>query len=250
MDFRNAGLSLLFVSMTSTVHADDLITIAAGTFQMGSSESSQAQPVHAVTLKKFALAKNPVTRAEFEKFVTETGYDAGKGWRKPLFKQTDNDPVVNVSWDDAQAYIDWLNKKSGQHYRLPSEAEWEYAARAGTTTAYHWGDDIGKAHATCNDCGNAWDGDNTSPVGSFPANAWGLFDMSGNAAQWVQDCFAENYAGAPVDGSAATNGDCKYRVIRGGGWNDSPKALRVDAREGNLPGFRYSNVGFRLARDL
>lgn len=245
------GFSLLAASAINCVYADEqMVSIAAGTFQMGSDDARQSQPLHAVSIKAFALGKYPVTRGEFEKFINETGYDAGKGWRKPLFKQGDNDPVVNASWDDAHAYIEWLNKKFGKNYRLPTEAEWEYAARAGTKTAYYWGEKIESAHANCSDCGSQWDNDKTAPIGSFTANSWGLFDMSGNAAQWVQDCFAETYDGAPTDGSAMTGGDCKYRVIRGGGWNDSPKAVRVDTRDFNLPGFRYSNVGFRLARDL
>jgi formylglycine-generating enzyme required for sulfatase activity len=222
------------------------ITLAAGNYQMGGEE---AKPVHTVTIKSFSLAKNMVTRDEFERFISETNYDAGKGWRKPLFKQSVNDPVINVSWNDAQAYIEWLNKKTGEHYRLPTETEWEYAARAGTTTPYYWGKDIGENHANCNECGSQWDGERTSPTGSFPANPWGLFDMGGNAAQWVQDCFAETYEKVPRDGSAMISGDCKYRVIRGGGWNDPSKAVRVDAREGNLLDFHYMNVGFRLAKD-
>lgn len=243
--------ALLLSGLAVSAHADDaMIAVAAGSFQMGGSATAQTQPVHAVQIKPFALAKNPVTRGEFEKFIEATHYDAGKGWRKPFFKQSAGDPVINVSWNDAQAYIAWLNKTTDGHYRLPTEAEWEYAARAGTSTAYYWGEDIGKALANCNDCGSEWDGERTSPVASFPANAWGLFDMGGNAAQWTQDCFSENYQNAPADGSAMLSGDCKYRVIRGGGWSDPTKAVRVDAREGNLPDFRYMNVGFRLAKDL
>ena len=245
------SLALLLSCATVAAHADDaMIALAAGSFQMGSNDSAQTQPVHLVKIKSFTLAKNLVTRSEFEQFINATNYDAGKGWRKPLFKQGgDNDPVINVSWNDAQRYIEWLNKKMGEYYRLPTEAEWEYAARAGTTTAYYWGDDIGKAHANCNDCGSQWDGDRTAPVGSFAANPWGLFDMGGNAAQWTQDCLTENYEKAPRDGSAMTSGDCKYRVVRGGGWNDSTKAVRVDTREGNLLDFCYMSVGFRLAKD-
>ena len=226
---------------------ESMIKIAAGSFQMGSDD---AKPIHEVTIKAFALGKTPVTRAQFEQFINETNYDAGKGWRKPLFKQTPNDPVINVSVTSALAYIDWLNKKTGEKYRLPTEAEWEYAARAGTKTKYWWGDDIGEAQANCDSCDSQWDGNSTAPVASFPANPWGLFDMGGNAAQWTQDCFAETYEQAPRDGSAFTGGDCKYRVIRGGGWNDPTKAVRVDAREGNLFDFGYMNVGFRLAKDL
>lgn len=232
-------LTAVFVAMP-VAHADDMIAIPSGSIQIGGDD-------HHTTIKTFKLAKNPVKRSEFAQFIEATGYDAGNGWRKPRFAQNDNHPVVNVSWNDAQAYIDWLNKKSGEHYRLPKEIEWEYAARAGTKTAYYWGDDIGKANATCNDCGNAWDGDSTSPIGTFPANAWGLFDMSGNVAQWMQDCFVENSANTSRDNAA---GECKSRVIRGGSWSDSPRTLRIDARDGNLADFRYMSVGFRLAQDF
>ena len=235
-------LTAFFIAIP-IVHADDMLTIPGGSIQL----SDGSQPQHLREIKTFKLAKNLVTRREFAQFIEATHYDAGKGWQKPRFRQNDDHPVVNVSWNDALAYIDWLNKKSGQRYRLPDEIEWEYAARAGTKTAYYWGDDIGKANATCNDCGNAWDGDSTSPVGSFPANPWGLFDMSGNVAQWMQDCFVENSPNSPRDSAA---GECKSRVIRGGSWSDSPKALRIDAREGNLADFRYMSVGFRLAQDF
>lgn len=234
-----AGISLAS-TLSLVAHADDsMVTIAAGSFQMG----ADAKSAREVSVKSFALAKKLVTRAEFEQFINETNHDAGKGWRKPLFKQTANDPVINVSLNNAQIYIDWLNKKTGEKYRLPTEAEWEYAARAGTKTKYFWGDDIGKANANCDGCGSQWDNESTAPVGSFAANPWGLFDMGGNASQWTQDCFFENE-------EEAKTGNCKLRVIRGGGWNDGTKAVRVDAREGNLPDFGYMNVGFRLAKDL
>jgi formylglycine-generating enzyme required for sulfatase activity len=238
-------LSLFFTAVLVAMplaHADDLLVIPKGSVQIGGG--------HLEEIKAFKLAKNPVKRSEFAQFIAETNYDAGKGWRKPRFPQNDDHPVVNVSWNDALAYIDWLNKKSGQRYRLPSEIEWEYAARAGTKTAYYWGDDIGKANATCNDCGNAWDGDSTSPVGSFSANPWGLFDMSGNAAHWMQDCFIESSANSANASPDSVSGECKSRVIRGGSWSDSPKALRIDARDGNLADFRYMSVGFRLAQDF
>ncbi len=243
-----AGLSAIsrtaLLILSVNAFADDsMIKLAAGSFQVGSDAAKAAQEIN---IEAFALAKNPVTRAEFEQFVSETGYDAGKGWRKPLFKQTPNDPVVNVSVASALAYIEWLNKKTGEKYRLPTEAEWEYAARAGTKTTYWWGDDIGKARANCDSCGSQWDGNSTAPVGSFPANPWGLFDMGGNAAQWTGDCFSEEGKVA----KASSTGTCKLRVVRGGGWNDPARAIRVDAREGNLPDFGYMNVGFRVAKDL
>lgn len=234
--------AMLALSLNA-VADEAMVTIAAGSFQMGKNDTKF---VREVSIKSFALAKNLVTRAEFEQFINETNYETGQGWRKPLFKQTANDPVINVSVSTALAYIDWLNKKTGEKYRLPTEAEWEYAARAGTKTKYFWGDDIGKKNANCDGCGSQWDASSTAPVGSFPANPWGLFDMGGNAAQWTQDCFIED----EDDAKESTNGSCKLRVIRGGGWNDPTRAVRVDAREGNLPDFGYMNVGFRLAKDL
>ncbi len=144
-------------------------------------------------------------------------------------------PVINVSWDDAQRYVAWLSRITGKQYRLLTEAEWEYAARADSTTAYHWGDDIGKGNANCNGCGSEWDGKQTSPVGSFKANAFGLYDMVGNISEWVQDCYHDNFNGAPADGSAWTNGDCDFRVLRGGSWDKNPRFLRAADRDRALP---------------
>jgi formylglycine-generating enzyme required for sulfatase activity len=140
---------------------------------------------------------------------------------------------------------------TGQRYRLLTEAEWEYAARAGTTTAYYWGDEIGKGNANCNDCGSQWDNLETAPVGSFKTNAFGLYDMAGNVFQWVQDCFHDDYARAPTDRSAWTSGgDCSRRVGRGGAWNVSPHDIRSAFRGRVTPAFRGSYVGFRVARTL
>ena len=159
-------------------------------------------------------------------------------------------PVINVGWDDAQTYVAWLSKMTGQPYRLLTEAEWEYAARAGTTTAYYWGDDIGKGNANCNACGSKWDNQQTSPVGSFAANQFGLYDMVGNVFQWVQDCYHGNYNGAPTDGSEWTGGDCSSRVERGGSWGNLPRNLRSAVRFGGSPGFRNNVLGFRVGRTL
>ena len=153
---------------------------------------------------------------------------------------------------DAQQYVAWISKLTGKPYRLLSEAEWEYAARAGTQTAYSWGDEIGKGNANCNGCGSQWDGRQTAPVGSFAPNAFGLYDMHGNVWEWVEDCYHDNYDGAPTDGSAWTAvGDCTYRVVRGGSWQDLPSDLRAANRHR-----RHSDViqrkelGFRVVRTL
>ena len=135
-------------------------------------------------------------------------------------------------------------------YRLLTEAEWEYAARAGTTMAYWWGDEIGKGNANCNGCGSKWDHRQPSPAGSFKPNAFGLYDMAGNVFQWVEDCYHPNYNGAPTDGSAWITGDCSRRVVRGGSWNLDPRALRAAYRYGYSTGLRLDFLGFRLGRTL
>jgi formylglycine-generating enzyme required for sulfatase activity len=189
----------------------------------------------------------------------------GLTWRSPghgqAYAPTDTQsprwPATCLSWKDAQAYVAWLNGKAKglkSPYRLPSEAEWEYAARAGTDTARWWGALIGTNNANCAGCGSAWDAREIAPVGQFAANPFGLYDMLGNVWQWVEDCWSESYVGAPIDGSAAKNGDCKKRVLRGGSWSNLPVFLRSAARSrGAADGsdFDYSNYsGFRVARSL
>ena len=159
-------------------------------------------------------------------------------------------PVVNVSWDDAQQYVSWFAKLTGRPYRLLSETEWEYAARADTTTAYSWGDDFGKGNANCGGCGSQWDGKQTAPVGSFAANAFGLYDMHGNVWQWTHDCYQENDRAALTDGSAWTPDDCSRRVVRGGSSNTTPTGIRSASRDRDSAGFRLDYLGFRLARTL
>lgn len=134
--------------------------------------------------------------------------------------------MTEVSWRDAVAYARWLSSQTGKRYRLPTEAEWEYAARAGTTTAYSWGESPGFNLTNCEVCGSQWDDEQTAPVGSFKANGWGLYDMHGNAQEWVLDCWNDNYEGAPTDGSAWTLGDCSDRVVRGGAFNFPPNFSR------------------------
>ena len=195
--------------------------------------------------QSFALSKCEVTFEEYAPFVAVTGRrtnDAGRG--------RGSRPVINVSWEDAVAYTEWLSAQTGKNYRLPSEAEWEYAARGGTTTRYSWGDDIGRNLANCDGCGSQWDDEKTASVGSFPANAWGLHDMHGNVWEWVQDCWNGSYQGAPADGSAWENGDCGRRVLRGGSWIDRPRNLRAANRSRFNTGVRYFIDGFRIARTI
>jgi formylglycine-generating enzyme required for sulfatase activity len=231
----------------------EMIFIPAGEFTMGSPAAEQGRynnegPQHKVTIAKpFAVSKYDVTFADWDACVSvgacPKATDSGLG--------RDTKPVINVDWDDAQTYVAWFSKMTGQPYRLLTEAEWEYAARAGTTTAYYWGDTIGKGNANCNGCGSQWDFKQTSPVGSFAANQFGLYDMAGNVLQWVQDCYRGNYDdGAPTDGSAWTSGDCTNRVVRGGSWDISPRNLRSAVRNWRTTVFRFGILGFRVGRTL
>jgi len=159
-------------------------------------------------------------------------------------------PVINVNWDDAVQYAAWLSKMTGKTYRLLSEAEWEYAARAGTTTAFFWGDEVGTANANCNGCDSQWDARETSPVESFKPNAFGLDDMAGNVWQWVQDCYHDDYSGSPTDGSAWTGGDCSRRVVRAGSWYLPPRSVRSAYRFRLNADNQIIFLGFRVGRTL
>jgi formylglycine-generating enzyme required for sulfatase activity len=240
------------------------------------SSVDQEQPQHRVTIAEpFAIGQYPVTRAEFAAFIRETGYSMRSGacfeanhhfdkppdagWQSPGFLQTDRDPVVCVSWNDAQAYIAWLNTKlddrtlkpqAGGPYSLPTEAEFEYAARAGTRTAYWWGEGVGSDNTDCNGCGSRWDSDKTAPVGSFQANPLRLYDMLGNVWEWTADCWNANYTGAPTDGSAWITGNCSKRVARGGSWDNEPWSVRSATRSGFDIDDRGNYIGFRVVRNL
>ena len=209
-------------------------------------------PVHEVRFgSPFAVGQNEVTFAEYDRFVLATWrkLPSDQGWGRK------NRPVINVAWDDTMAYAEWLYEQTGQHYRLPSEAEWEYAARGGTTTIYWWGDEVrqdGKVRANCSECGSQWDLKQTAPVGSFAANPFGLQDTAGNVWEWVEDCWHDRYQGAPSDGSAwekAGGGDCSQRVVRGGSWGGRPGNLRSAGRDWSNTVFRPYFIGFRLAQD-
>ena len=220
----------------------EMVRIEPGTFQMGSSQGGSAErPVHEVTIRQgFYLGKYEVTQAQWE---------AVMGSNPSRFRGCGDCPVESVSWGGAQAFIRKLNEMEGKNrYRLPSEAEWEYAARAGTTTRYSWGDEIGSNRGNCDGCGSQWDDEKTAPVGSFPANAWGLHDMHGNVWEWVQDCWNGNYEGAPADGSAWERGNCSIRVLRGGSWFINPWHLRAANRNWFSTGSRDISFGFRIAR--
>ena len=270
----------------------EMVVIPAGRFVMGAAPGEEeseklpenlrnrSQPQHGVDVASFSAGKFEITRGQYRAFAEATGRsstdgcvvwtggkfekDLSKDWRNPGYTQDDPHPVACVSWDDAKAYTVWLSQKTGQEYRLLSEAEWEYAARAGTTTRRFWGDDgdqsCGYANgadqttkaqvpgwkflvANCNDR-YAY----TAPVGSYRANAFGLYDMLGNVWEWTDDCWNENYTNAPTDGSVWTTGNCSLRVVRGGSWFIIPLGLRSAYRNGITTANRFSLSGFRVAR--
>jgi formylglycine-generating enzyme required for sulfatase activity len=219
----------------------ELVSIEPGTFIMGSEENDSEKPPHEVTIGyRFAIGKYPVTFAEYDAFceATERQKPDDSGWGR------ERRPVINVSWDDAKAYVAWLSETAGKPYRLPTEAEWEYCCRAGTTTPYSCGDKITEKDANI-------DGKvgKTSEVGAYPANPWGFQDMHGNVWEWVEDVWHENYEGAPDDGGAWTEGrDQGGRVMRGGSWSIHPDLCRSADRSRDLIGNRGRDIGFRVAR--
>jgi formylglycine-generating enzyme required for sulfatase activity len=230
-----------------------MVVVQAGKFTMGSPDSEKDRfgaegPQHEVTIAKpFAVGKTEVTFAEWGACVAAGACqeEPDGGWGRG------DRPVINVSWDDAKQYVAWLSRITAKDYRLLSEAEWEYAARAGTTTSYSWGDDIGKGNANCNGCGTQWDNKQTAPVRSFKPNSFGLYDMHGNVWEWVEDAWHESYQDAPLDGSVwVKDADTKLRPIRGGAWFDSPWDLRAATRGMNTSVVRGFNLGFRVGRTL
>jgi formylglycine-generating enzyme required for sulfatase activity len=226
------------------IEAPKMVVIPAGSFMMGSNDGegdADEHPLHKVTIPQaLAVGKYPVTFDEWDAAVAAGGLSykpSDQGWGRG------RRPVINVSWSDAQDYIKWLSAATGQTYRLLSEAEWEYACRAGTATAYSAGDSITGAQAQLSST-------KTVEVGSFPANAYGLHDMHGNVWEWCEDCWNATYDGAPSDGSAWTAGDCAWRVLRGGSWNVNPSHLRSANRVRYIAGNRDYYNGFRVARTL
>lgn len=256
----------------------EMVVVPAGSFMMGSPKSEEGRrddegPQREVTFAKpFAVGKTAVTRSEYGAFVKQTGYKtdggcytwtgtewknhADKSWRDPGFKQDDKHPVVCVNWEDAKAYAAWLSEKTGKPYRLLSEAEWEYSARAGTATPFWWGSSIATSQANYH--GNYTYGGSikgeyrqrTVSADSFEPNPWGLYNVHGNVWEWSNDCWNDSYNGAPTDGSAWTSGDCGRRVVRGGSWSFSPLSLRSANRFGNGTGLRGDVFGFRIGRAL
>ena len=238
----------------------ELVVVPAGSFDMGSPESECLRygdegPVHRVRIERpFAVGVYAVTFAKWDACVSGGGCRGHRpsdgGWGR------EKRPVINVSWDDAKAYVRWLSRKTGEEYRLLSESEWEYVARGGTKTPFHTGKIILTGQANYN--GNFTYGSGpkgqyraeTIEVGSFEANGYGLHDVHGNVWEWVEDCWNGSYREAPADGSAWKSGDCSRRVMRGGSWNGEPRHLRSASRCGVDTGSRDNNAGFRIARTL
>ena len=235
----------------------EMVVVPAGSYKMGSPSSEAGRdddegPVHQVTIvKPFAVGIYEVTFDEWDACVVAGGckYRDDNGWGRG------NRPVIHISWDKTQEYVGWLSRMTGKTYRLLSEAEWEYVARAGSTTAYPWGDGIDTKKANCDGCGSQWDEQSTAPVGSFKPNAFGVFDTAGNVWEWVEDCYNDSYEGAPDNGNAWTSENCWFRVLRGGCWANSPKVIRsayrlrfINTGWGGIGG--NFGTGFRVARTL
>jgi formylglycine-generating enzyme required for sulfatase activity len=249
----------------------EMVVVPAGKFMMGSPEGEPERhesegPRREVTFAQpFAVGRHAVTRGQFAAFVNATSHKTDDLWRNPGFRQDDSHPVVCVNWDDAEAYASWLAKVTGRPYRLPTEAEWEYAARAGTTTPFWWGSTITPTQANY-DGNYVYEGGGskgeyrrgTVPAGSFDPNPWGLYNVHGNVWEWCEDTWHDSYKGAPSDGSAwipkrASRGrsnQSSSRVVRGGAWNCYPGVLRSALRNGYLAENRYIDLGFRLGRTL
>lgn len=217
----------------------EMIAIRGGSFAMGSNEDPTERPVHQVTIKPFSIGKYPVTVQEWNECAAAKACSftaIGKG----------DAPISNVSWADAQQYVAYLAQATKKPYRLPSEAEWEYAARGGTQTRYWWGDKLQPGMAGCKDCGDLA-AEQPAKVGSFKPNPFGLYDMGGGIDQWVEDCWRRTYQGAPSDGSAWSGGDCTSHVLRSGSWKNDSRYVRPSNRDGYDTNVRYPTHGFRVA---
>ena len=224
-------------------HCPAMVVVPPGSFEMGSPADASERPIHRVKLTAFALGKYEVTQREWKACVA-----AGGCSDKPHAGGTNDQlPTMNLGWEDAAQYVEWLGRTTGKPYRLPSEAEWEYAARAATATPYPWGREIGVARANCNGCGGSYDPKLPAAVGSFPPNAWGFYDMLGGVAEWVADCWHKNYDGAPANGSPWQTAHCRERVLRGGSWKNPPSDLTVSSRNFYDVSVRYIANGLRVA---
>jgi formylglycine-generating enzyme required for sulfatase activity/class 3 adenylate cyclase len=221
----------------------EMVSLSGGTFAMGSDDDPSEKPIHHVRIKPFAISKFPVTVREWNACVAAnscTFVPTGK----------DDAPVANLSWTDAQQFVEWLSKVTQKPFRLPSEAEWEYAARSGTRTKFWWGDQLQADTANCKGCNEPYDTSQPLKVGSLRPNPFGLYDMGGNIDQWVNDCWHKNYQGAPSDGSAWVDNNCVSHVIRSGSWKNDPSYVRPSNRDHYETSVRYPTHGLRVAHSL
>ena len=235
--------------LASGGNAPAMVLVPSGDFRMGCQAATDCRDSElpsrdVVVSTPFALSKFEVTFDDYERFTQASGRPAApspRGWQRGM------SPVVNVSWEDATAYAAWLTAQTGRQYRLPTEAEWEFAARAGSSAVYSWGNEIGTDQANCNGCGSRWDNIRTAPAGSFNANSWGLHDMHGNVWEWVQDCYHADYVDAPASAASRDDGDCTQRILRGGSWANSAAVVRSAVREWDNVAVRATEIGFRVA---
>lgn len=227
----------------------EMVVVPAGLFVMGlGGKIPREGPPHRVIISKpFAMGRFEVTFDQWDACMADNvctfnpdDHEWGRG----------NRPVINVEYAHAEEFVAWVSAKTGQQYRIPSEAEWEYAHRGGTVTAYPWGDDAGVNKASCKDCKSQWSAHSTAPVGSFEPNPFGIYDTVGNAFEWVADCWNPTHEGAPMDGSARTDGDCRLRAMRGGSFYYYKKVARASYRAKNPANVRSYWLGFRVARNL
>ena len=246
--FARSELANINTHIKEMTNSIDMQSIPEGVLIMGSEVSFDEKPVHEVNIPAFKMSATEVTFDQYDIFAVMTqrklpdDHSWGRGQR----------PAINVSWVDAKAFINWLNEmvQPEKPFRLPTEAEWEYASRAGSDTHYWWGDQIDRNKANCYACGSEWDNRQTAPVSSFSANPFGLYDTVGNVWEWVEDCWSSNYNGAPSDGSAWFEGDCQTRVLRGGAWYYNPRGARSATRSYHTAEHSYNHFGFRLAQDF
>lgn len=243
-------LSIFRDPLSKGIYGPDMIVIAPGSFMMGDSGEAgndNEKPAHKVTIDyKFSLSRYEVTFAQYDFFAEQTGrkLPSDEGWGR------DQQPVINVTWRDARAYTRWLAKETQLPYRLPTEAEWEYAARAGTQTDYWWGNDNVPGYAHCNDCGDPLGGKQPLKVGSLQSNPWGFHDLNGNVDEWVIDCYTEDYNAAKTDGSAYQIPGCANRSMRGGSWFDIARITRSASRYRHPPDTKRNTWGFRVALEI
>jgi formylglycine-generating enzyme required for sulfatase activity len=226
--------------LPQSIREPEMVSLPGGSFAMGSNDDITERPIHQVAIKPFAIGKFPVTVREWNECAAAKacGFTATTG---------DDAPVSDVSWNDAKQYAAWLAQATRKAYRLPSEAEWEYAARGGTQTKYWWGDQFQPGMVNCKNCADVAGAEQPMKVGSLKPNPFGLYDLGGGVGQWVEDCWHKNYQGAPSDGSPWLDGDCNSRVIRSGSWRNDARSVRPASRDRYDAVVRYPTHGFRIA---